>query len=162
MKRLEPGSRASGGRSLRASRSFASDSNDAHGAGDDGRDELLRFARRIAVRCARIDPHSYCTIDDVRERLMRAGHASGVLNGLGGSLFRTASWVATRFRVRSRRRECHGRELVVWRLVGEGSPRSSRPPWTEWSLLVPDRASLRTLGSLLLDVKRPTSEVNPR
>ena len=115
----------------------------------DRREDLVRYARKVAVRAARQSPHRLCTVDDVRERLVRRGHAPTALGSAASSLFRTAGWESTCLRVRSRRREAHGRELVVWRHFGKDGTPVCRRRALRYAFGVRDRAEAASLYPFL-------------
>jgi hypothetical protein len=91
------------------------------------RRKLLRFARVVARRVALGDRQGLATVDDVHERLARAGHPPSALGYASGSVFRTAAWRATLVRVRSRRPGNRGRLLVLWEYGGKKGGASSPP-----------------------------------
>ena len=83
------------------------------------RREVLLFMRRMARHCALRHPRRWCTADAVFQRICRYGHQASALGRVAGGVFRGREWQPTAYRVRSRRASNHGREIKIWRWVGE-------------------------------------------
>ena len=80
---------------------------------------LLAAARTLAEAWALSHPHRLCSADDVYLVMEDYGLCPHGLGPVAGSIFSGRRWELTAYRVKSRRKSNHGREIKVWRFVGD-------------------------------------------
>lgn len=80
--------------------------------------ELLDFARCLAVEIALSRPDRTCTADDVQLALHARGISIFSLGNAAGSLFRGKHWEFTQRWIKSERTHSHRNDIRIWRYVG--------------------------------------------